>query len=257
VLTINQVLWLKFSSLTGSPIHPPSRCSQTQASTSASASGGDLRLARPRPRLREKTPPRPRRPQTDYANREYNTILPLASHLGYEGTGPVSHQITPVTGNDDPQRAPMPPTVLSSLQSQRNVSRAHTSRPPRRLGHIAGHGATELGFNSAESVALLQGSGLGAAPSTTLLQDSSTSPPSTLVHSYTPTCTAGSPPCTYKRRCPGPSQGKLLEALKLFRFFRPDNFTTIEYSTPYAFTTHMAHTTPTKNTSVQIFSPQH
>jgi hypothetical protein len=28
VLTINQVLWLKFSSFTGSPIHPPSRCSQ-------------------------------------------------------------------------------------------------------------------------------------------------------------------------------------------------------------------------------------
>jgi hypothetical protein len=27
VLTINQVLWLKFSSFTGSPIHPPSRCS--------------------------------------------------------------------------------------------------------------------------------------------------------------------------------------------------------------------------------------
>jgi hypothetical protein len=28
VLTINCVLWLKFSSFTGSPIHPPSRCSQ-------------------------------------------------------------------------------------------------------------------------------------------------------------------------------------------------------------------------------------
>jgi hypothetical protein len=30
VLTINQVLWLKFSSFTGSPIHPPSRCSQPE-----------------------------------------------------------------------------------------------------------------------------------------------------------------------------------------------------------------------------------
>ena len=53
----------------------------TQASASASASGGGLRLARPRPRLREKSSPRPRRPRTDYANREHNTILPLASHL--------------------------------------------------------------------------------------------------------------------------------------------------------------------------------
>jgi hypothetical protein len=98
----------------------------------------------------------------------------------------VSHQITLVTGNDDPRRAPMPPTVLSSLQSQRNVSRARTSRPPRRLGHTAGHGATELGFNSAESAVPLQGSGFGAAPLATLLQGSCTSPPSTLVHSYTP-----------------------------------------------------------------------
>ena len=169
----------------------------------------------------------------------------------------MSHQITPVTGNDDPRRAPMPSTVLSSLQSQRNVSKAHTSRPPRRLGHTTSHGATELGFNSAESAAPLQGSGLGAVPPATLLQGSGTSPPSTLVHSYTPTCTAGSPPCTYKRRSPGPSQGKLLDALKLFRFFRPNKFTTIEHLTPYAFTTHTAHTTPTKNTSVQTFSPQH
>jgi hypothetical protein len=53
----------------------------TQASALASASGGGLRLARPRPRLREKSPLRPRQPRTDYANREYNTILPLASHL--------------------------------------------------------------------------------------------------------------------------------------------------------------------------------
>jgi hypothetical protein len=181
----------------------------TQASASASALGGDLRLARPRPRLREKTPPRPRRPRTDYANREYNTILPLASHLGYEGTGPVSHQITPVISNDDPRRAPMPLTVLSSVQSQRNVSRAHTSRPPRRPGHTAGHDAIELGFNSAEPAAPLQGSGAGAAPLATLLQGSGTSPSSTLAHSYTPICTAGSPPCTYERRCPGPSQKKL------------------------------------------------
>jgi hypothetical protein len=53
----------------------------TQASALASASRGGLCLARPRPRLREKSPLRPRQPRTDYANREYNTILPLASHL--------------------------------------------------------------------------------------------------------------------------------------------------------------------------------
>jgi hypothetical protein len=121
----------------------------------------------------------------------------------------VSHQITPVTGNDDPRHAPMTSTVLSSLQSQRNVSMTQTSRPPRRPGHTAGHGATELGFNSAEPAAPLQGSGPGSAPPTTLLQGSSTSPPSTLAHSYTPICTARSPPCTYKRRCPGPFKGKL------------------------------------------------
>jgi hypothetical protein len=118
----------------------------------------------------------------------------------------MSHQITPVTGNDDPRHAPMTLTVLSSLQSQRNVSRTQTSRPPRRLGHTAGHGATELGFNSAEPAAPLQGSGPGATPPATLLQGSSTSPPSTLAHSYTPICTTGSHPCTYKRRCPRPSQ---------------------------------------------------
>jgi hypothetical protein len=28
VLTPNQVLWIKFQVFTGSPIHPPSRCSQ-------------------------------------------------------------------------------------------------------------------------------------------------------------------------------------------------------------------------------------
>jgi hypothetical protein len=124
----------------------------------------------------------------------------------------VSHQITPEQGNDGPWHAPMTSIVLSSLQSQRNVSRTQTSRPPRRPGHIAGHVATELDYNSAEPAAPLQGSGPGAAPPTTLLQGSSTSPPSTLVHSYTPICTAGSPPCTYKRRCPGPSQEKALKA---------------------------------------------
>jgi hypothetical protein len=29
VLTLNKFLWLKFEVFTGSPIHPPSRCSQT------------------------------------------------------------------------------------------------------------------------------------------------------------------------------------------------------------------------------------
>jgi hypothetical protein len=145
----------------------------------------------------------------------------------------VSHQITPVTGNDDPRHAPMTSTILSSLQSQRNVSRTQTSRPPRRLGHTAGHGATELGFNSAEPATPLQGSGPGAAQSDTLLQGSSTSPPSRLAHSYTPIWTAGSPPCTYKRRFPGPSQGKLGKL------------------------TQTAHPTSTENTSGQTFSPQH
>jgi hypothetical protein len=124
----------------------------------------------------------------------------------------VSHQITPVTGNDDPRHAPMTSTILSSLQSQRNVSRTQTSRPPRRPGHTTDHGATELGFNSAEPATPLQGSGPGAALPATLLQGSSTSPSSTLAHSYTPKCTAGSPPCTYKRRCLGPSQGRFLKA---------------------------------------------
>jgi hypothetical protein len=49
----------------------------------------------------------------------------------------------------------------------------------------------------------------GAAPPATLLQGSSTSPLATLAHSYTPICTAGSPPCIYKRRCSGPFHGTL------------------------------------------------
>jgi hypothetical protein len=44
-----------------------------------------------------------------------------------------------------------------------------------------------------------------AAPPAMLLQGSSTSPPATLAHSYTPTCTVGPSPCIYKRRCPGPT----------------------------------------------------
>ena len=139
----------------------------------------------------------------------------------------MSHQITPVKGNDDPRHAIMTSTVLSSLKSQRNVSRTQTSRPPRRPGHIAGHDATELGFNSAEPAVPLQGTGPRAASPATLLQGSSTSPPFTLAHSCTPICTARSPPCTYKRRCPGPSQGRLGKL------------------------THTVHTTPTKNSSVQ------
>ena len=38
----------------------------------------------------------------------------------------MSHQITPVTGNDDPRHAPMTSTVLSSLESQDLVK---ASRP--------------------------------------------------------------------------------------------------------------------------------
>jgi hypothetical protein len=44
-------------------------------------------------------------------------------------------------------------------------------------------------------------------PPATLLPGSSTSPPATLAHSYTPICTAGPSPCIYKRGCPRPSQG--------------------------------------------------
>jgi hypothetical protein len=62
----------------------------------------------------------------------------------------VSHQITPITGNDGSLHASMTSIVLSSLQRQRNVSR------------------TEV------------------APLAALLQGSSTSPPATLAHSYTP-----------------------------------------------------------------------
>jgi hypothetical protein len=51
-----------------------------------------------------------------------------------------------------------------------------------------------------------------AAPSATLLHGSSTSPPATLAHCYTPMCTAGSSPCIYKRGCPGPSRRKRAEA---------------------------------------------
>jgi hypothetical protein len=62
--------------------------------------------------------------------------------------------------------------ILNSLRRQRNVSRTQVTPP----------------------AALLQGS--------------STSLPTTLAHSYTPVCAAGSSPCIYKRGCPGPSQGR-------------------------------------------------
>jgi hypothetical protein len=62
----------------------------------------------------------------------------------------VSHQITPIIGNDGSLYASMTSIVLSSLRRQRNVSRTQVASP----------------------AALLQGS--------------STSPPATLAHSYTP-----------------------------------------------------------------------
>jgi hypothetical protein len=83
----------------------------------------------------------------------------------------VSHQITPITGNDGSLHASMTSIVLSSLRRQRNVSRTQV------------------------------------APPAALLQGSSTSPPATLAHSYTPICIAGSSPCIYKRGCSGPSRG--------------------------------------------------
>jgi hypothetical protein len=112
-----------------------------------------------------------------------------------------------------------------------------TSRPPRRPGHDADHVATEFGFNSAEPVAPLQGSGPRSTPPATLLQNSGTSPPSTLEHSYTP-CTAGAPPCAYKRRCLGPS-------------LRGEGDQRIRFLAKSTITAHIAHTTPTKSTSVQ------
>jgi hypothetical protein len=166
----------------------------------------------------------------------------------------VSHQITPVTGNDDPRHAPMTSTVLSSLQSQRNVSRTQTSRPPRRPGHTAGHGATELGFNSAKPAAPLQGLGPWATPPATLIQGSSTFPPSTLAHSYTPICIAGSPPCTYKRRCPGPSQGKLWRLTqRQQKHFRANLlFTTLDLSRDLGSVPSLAKlVSPTTSTPVQ------
>jgi hypothetical protein len=39
------------------------------------------------------------------------------------------------------------------------------------------------------------------------IEGSSTSPPDTLAHCYTPICTAGPSPCVYKRGCLGPSKG--------------------------------------------------
>jgi hypothetical protein len=78
--------------------------------------------------------------------------FPWLATSGYEGTRPVSHQITPVTGNDDSRHAPMTSTVLSSLRSRRNVSRTQTSRPPRRPGYTASHASTGLKHFSAVHV---------------------------------------------------------------------------------------------------------
>jgi hypothetical protein len=61
----------------------------------------------------------------------------------------MSHQITPITGNDGSPHASMTSIVLSSLRRQGNISRTQV------------------------------------APPAALLQGSSTSPPATLAHSYT------------------------------------------------------------------------
>jgi hypothetical protein len=56
---------------------------------------------------------------------------------------------------------------------------------------------------------LLQGSDPRVAPPAMPLQGSITPPPFTTEYSYTP-CTTGSPPCSYKRGSPEPSQRKII-----------------------------------------------
>jgi hypothetical protein len=52
VLTFNQVLWLKFLSFTGSPIHPPSRCSQVATLVPTISRMGDPVSGRVRDKVR-------------------------------------------------------------------------------------------------------------------------------------------------------------------------------------------------------------
>jgi hypothetical protein len=72
VLTFNQVLWLKFLSFTGSPIHPPSRCSQAGRTARRLAAEKDKQKkdvekapARERMRAREALEKRRRRQERD------------------------------------------------------------------------------------------------------------------------------------------------------------------------------------------------
>jgi hypothetical protein len=104
-------------------------------------------LARPQPRPQETSPPRP----DQLRHWGYIITLPLASclRLRRNKTG-VPFKITPVTGNDGSLHASMTLAVLNSLRKHRNVSRTPAATP----------------------AALLQGS--------------STSPPATLAHNYTP-----------------------------------------------------------------------
>jgi hypothetical protein len=91
-----------------------------------------------------------------------------------------------------------------------------------------------------------------AAPSATLLQGSSTSPLATLARSYTPICTAGSPPCIYKRRCLGPSHGTLRGRRRRTRSNIKLLFATLDFSSDLGPVPSLAKlVTPTTSTPVQ------
>jgi hypothetical protein len=90
------------------------------------------------------------------------------------------------------------------------------------------------------------------ALSATLLQGSSTSPLATLAHSYAPICTAGSPPCIYKRRCPGPSHDTLRGRRRRTRSNIELLFATLDFSRDLGPVLSLAKlVTPTISTPVQ------
>jgi hypothetical protein len=103
--------------------------------------------------------------------------------------------LAPVTSNDGSPRASMTTVVLSPLRKQGGVSKIPAAPTTVLL----------QGSSTSPTATLSPTQGSSTSPTTTLActQGSGTPLPDTLAHSYTPHCTPRPSPCIYKREVQG------------------------------------------------------
>jgi hypothetical protein len=143
---------------------------------------------------REKSPPRPTLGSDRPRHGGYIITLPLTSSgYGEKDRRPI--WLAPVTSNDGSPRASMTMAVLSPLRKQGNVSKIPAAPTTILL----------QGSSTSPTATLSPTQGSSTSPTATLActQGSGTSLSDTLAPSYTPHCTPGPSPCIYKRKVQG------------------------------------------------------